>query len=234
RVILSVSRPGAKLLEIGCARGYLLKLAKDIGYDVQGVEVSSYASDIARNAGLSVFNGTMKDISLAENSFDVVVAIDVIEHVVDPINFLLTVKKYLKQGGMLVLKTPNISSIFARIGGKNWIGFNPYHIFLFSPDTLGSLCNKTGFDIVRLETEEVSFCSMDGLRRLGMGRFLGSKVNRVIESRFRRRVSSENQGVRNTRELDIDLSRRREGLFGSWMKSRYLGDQIIACARPSE
>ena len=230
--VIAVSKPGSRLLEIGCARGHLLTLAQQKGYDVRGVEISEYASKIARASGIPIFTGTLEQTSFEESSFEVIVAQDVLEHVHNPLIFLEIICRYLTKDGLLILETPNIASIFAWLGGKKWIGFNQYHIFLFSPKTLIRLSLKAGLDVVNLETAEANLFSLDSLRRLGMGNLLGSKIRSRIGSWLRAKKLKNNKED-SIPSSDVNLQNARESIISKWLNNHKLGDQLLLYARRS-
>ena len=139
------------LLEVGCAKGYLLALLQARGWSVRGVELSGDAAAFARDRfALQVHTGTIESwtSSAGFTPSSVVLSTDVIEHVTDPLEFLRAMHRAVKPEGWLVLGTPNADSDHRRALGEHWLGFNPFHIHLFSPSTLGSLLKRTGFELL--------------------------------------------------------------------------------------
>lgn len=140
--------PRGRLLEIGCASGFFLNAARTT-YDVVGVEPSTWAREYARTTlRLEVPAATLADARLEAGSFDVVVMLDVIEHVADPLGLLRAAGSALKPGGTLYLVTPDIESLSARLLGGRWWGLRPAHIAYFSRSTMGAMLAKAGFDVV--------------------------------------------------------------------------------------
>jgi 2-polyprenyl-3-methyl-5-hydroxy-6-metoxy-1,4-benzoquinol methylase len=136
------------LLEIGCSYGGFLAEARWDGWTVSGIELSEDAACYAREQyKLTVFPGDLgSNLSEIGDPYDAVVLFHVIEHVPDPVQFLLDCRKILKPGGLLVLKTPNASSLIARVSGSYWQWvYPPAHLFLYCPQTLASLLQKTGY-----------------------------------------------------------------------------------------
>jgi len=143
------------VLEVGCAKGYLLALLRQRGWQVQGVELSSDAAAFGRDRlGLRVFTGTVDQWVSSPGFMAVPVAIstDVIEHVTDPRGFLAAMRAALKPGGWLILGTPNADSDHRQAHGTRWLGFNPFHIVLFSRQNLTRLLQETGFEVVEAYT----------------------------------------------------------------------------------
>jgi SAM-dependent methyltransferase len=130
-----------RLLDVGCALGDFLLEAKSAGWDVEGVEISSYAAQRARERGLRVTAGRLEALDLPEASFDVITLYDAIEHLTDPVATLAAVRRLLVPGGILHLVTPNVGGLQARLFGRLWYHYKPgEHLFYFSPETLRSAC----------------------------------------------------------------------------------------------
>ena len=142
---LDASRRG-RLLDVGCGSGQFLANMRDLGWEVMGVEPDPEAARVAREKlGLEVCQGTLAESEFPQDSFDVVTMSHVIEHVPDPLGLLKECKGILKPGGRLVLVTPNIESLGARVFGEFWRGWEPpRHLFLFSPRTLSRCVESAG------------------------------------------------------------------------------------------
>lgn len=138
-----------KLLEIGSGPGIFLAQAEQKGFEVVGVDPSSESCRFARSKfGLNrVFEGDEDIIEkqFPDNYFDVVVALDVIEHVYDPVSFFATINKKLKPGGLFVLTTPIINSLTARILKKKWHALAPSHLNYFTYAFLEHFYKRFGY-----------------------------------------------------------------------------------------
>ena len=145
-------RPGAEVLEVGCAAGDLLVPLREAGFRVTGVELSEHAASAARTRhGLEVYTGTIASAALAERSFDAVIMRSVIEHVPDPKGDLEKAAELLRPGGLLVLRTDNVASSDARLFRALWYGFDfPRHLTLFSPQTLTAFVQSAGLEVTRV------------------------------------------------------------------------------------
>lgn len=149
--LLSLVPRGGHLLEIGCACGFLLVAARERGFSVRGVEMSAWASQYARETyGLDVRTGTLEAAALPADSVDVCVMADVIEHLFDPSATLREIHRVLVPGGRLLLLTPDVGSITARLAGSRWWGLLDDHYFYFSRQTLRRLLEREGFAVERL------------------------------------------------------------------------------------
>lgn len=146
-------KSSGRCLEIGSAAGFFLKAMQEKGFEVTGVEVSSYVVEFARKElGLErVHNCMLKDAPLDVGAYDVVAMWDVIEHVSDPIEELRRIRKLIKPDGFLFLQTQDIETRFAKLLGKKWQHFKHLeHIHHFSPRTIKTVLERSGFEIVRL------------------------------------------------------------------------------------
>lgn len=143
--------PG-KVLDVGCATGYFLEVARSFGWEVAGVELSAYSAGLAAaKFGKRIFNGTLEQAAYAEATFDLVTLSDLIEHVPDPVAFLNEVRRILKPGGVVMIVTPDVQSLTERVMGGKWSHYKLEHIYYFSPATITACLIKSGFIPVRTE-----------------------------------------------------------------------------------
>src|SRR5690349_22293158 len=128
-----------RLLDVGCSAGFFLKVARDRGFDVHGLEIPADTAALARERyDVDVQVGTLDDAHFEPGSFDVVTMWDVIEHVRDPVGAMSTVARLLKPGGIAALMTPNVEGLFPRLSYRvaDRVGFWPHpeppaHLFQF-------------------------------------------------------------------------------------------------------
>ena len=139
-----------KLLDVGCGNGGFLAAMRDIGWDTLGVEINARAACIAeRDLGLNIFNGDLLEAGLPHGHFDVITFWDVVEHLHEPLAYVAEARKLLKDDGLLVISTPDVGSVQARLFGKYWAGLDaPRHLCVFSRPALGAFLEKAGFEIV--------------------------------------------------------------------------------------
>lgn len=135
------------LLDIGCSFGQLLLVARRLGFDTLGLELSSEAIAFARKAGLTVIDKPIHLAGLRERSFNAITMIDVIEHVSAPIPFMEEVARCIETGGSLLLVTPDIGSVPARILGNLWSHHQREHLCYYSPSSMQCLLEKSGFSV---------------------------------------------------------------------------------------
>lgn len=143
------------LLDVGCALGFFLEIAKEDGWKAKGLELSGHAYAYAKNKlGLDVLNKTIGNSNLKSSSFDAVTMFDVIEHLPDPKATLKEISRILKPGGVLAVTTPNIGSLAARLLWKRWEEVKRVreHIYFFSGFTLARLLEDLNFKILKKES----------------------------------------------------------------------------------
>lgn len=143
------SKP-ARVLDVGCAAGYFLSVAKENGWNCTGVEVSPVVGAFARDRyGLDIRQGTLLEQKFEPASFDFITFWDVVEHLPDPQAVLREARRLLAPGGKLLVETQNVNSRFARWMGPRWHHYkHAEHIYHFNPRTIQQLLAQCGFEPV--------------------------------------------------------------------------------------
>ena len=142
--------PG-RVLDVGCAAGYFLRVMADEGWDVTGLEPSDAIRPHAqRLVGEDrVRAGILGEVDLGPEKFDLVTMWDVLEHIPDPVAAVREVRKVLKPDGFFLIETQNVNSTAARVLGKRWQHYkHAEHIYHFNAKTLGDILTRGGFEIV--------------------------------------------------------------------------------------
>lgn len=139
---------GKRLLDVGCHIGVFVDVAQQGGWDAWGVEPSRWAAEQAQAQGLKVVNGTLATFGFEDASFDVITLWDVIEHLPDPKGELRQVYRLLEPGGVVVIHTIDIESLFARIMGRRWPWLMEMHLYYFAPRTLRRMLEEIGFEVI--------------------------------------------------------------------------------------
>ncbi len=156
-----------KLLDVGCALGFMLEAATKLGWKAEGVETSEFAARYAQQqTGCKVYAGTLEGAALPSSSFDIVTLTDVIEHVPAPARLIQEISRILRAGGVLYIVTPNFSSLFVKFLGLRAYGIWPdQHVVYFSPKNLHHLLQQHGFSRIRLTTKDIYGPNLQHLRR---------------------------------------------------------------------
>ena len=138
--------PPGKLLDVGCAAGFLLKGMIDGGWEGDGLEPNARMAGFAKSElGLNVFHCSLEEYQ-GEAGFDLVSMIQVLPHFVDPAAALARVKSLVRPGGHLLIETWNHRSRTARLFGKHWHEYSPPSVLhWFSPDELAAFLERFGF-----------------------------------------------------------------------------------------
>lgn len=191
RLSTDVSLSGKKLLDIGCATGILLSVGKARGMEVLGVDISKSAVRFVKREGLPAVNGTVETVAkrMKLDRFDIVTALEIIEHEYDPIDMVKTVRTILKNSGILVITTPNFDSPWVKLMGTHWVGFShPEHLSFFTPETLTRVLKLAGFRKITVEPDiKRSYSLGYAILRLGdyipvlspVTRFLSPYVSKI-------------------------------------------------------
>ena len=138
----------ARLLDVGCACGYLIDVALEAGYDAYGVEFSgAAAAQASLPARARIVVGSVEAMARQRlGEFDVITAFDIIEHTQDPVAFLGELRELLRPGGSLLLTTPDVLHPLRWVMGARWPMLQPLqHTFLFSRLSMRMALERAGF-----------------------------------------------------------------------------------------
>ncbi len=153
-----ISGKKGRLLDVGAASGFFMIIARDKGFAVKGVELSAFATSLARKKGLDVFPGSLEQASFPKRSFDVVTLCDVLEHFPDPNSEIQRTSELLVPGGLLLINTPDAGSWYARMLRQNWhLIVPPEHLYYFNRKSVRLLLEKHGFSVIEMTTIGKSF-----------------------------------------------------------------------------
>lgn len=149
----------ARLLDVGAGTGFMLSLAEEMGIEPVGVDISEKCRRfVESNVRGAKMHATLEEVS---GQFSHVVALEVLEHVEDPLAFLGQLKEKLREDGYLVLSVPNVERLNFRLHGEGkeretvWrvggVGDTaPHHLTRFTSDGLRSLLERAGFGAVHV------------------------------------------------------------------------------------
>jgi SAM-dependent methyltransferase len=177
-------RDGGRLLDVGCAYGFFLQEAKP-HFEVSGIELAEDAAASCRRAGLNVASGIADAATLQRlGPMDVIVLLDVIEHLPDPRATLRLCAGHLRPGGIIVLTTGDFSSLYARLAGTHWrLMTPPQHLWFFTPDSMRGLAGALGLTVESLDHPwklvPLSLITFQLRRMLGLGAQPGRTASRV-------------------------------------------------------
>jgi 2-polyprenyl-3-methyl-5-hydroxy-6-metoxy-1,4-benzoquinol methylase len=153
--VLARLRPSGRLLDVGTHCGFFLRMARGMGWELEGVEPSPAAALAREFFGLQVHRGQLEQLGLPDETYDLVTLIDVIEHLDRPLPLLREVHRLLKPDGLLFVKTPNARyNLFKHLIARRVLRLRGIEIFdakehvvQYTRETLGWVLDQAGFDL---------------------------------------------------------------------------------------
>ncbi|HUO72546.1 MAG TPA: class I SAM-dependent methyltransferase [Solirubrobacteraceae bacterium] len=145
-----------RFLDVGCNMGMLLRLARQRGWDVTGVEPSASLARLAAKWGFPVFNCFLHEVPADQaGSFDVVALSDVFEHIPQPVRFLSDARRLLKDDGIMYVKVPNarwslLKQALLSLSGRRpkrglWDSYE--HVVHYTDETLTRMLSKSALSV---------------------------------------------------------------------------------------
>jgi 2-polyprenyl-3-methyl-5-hydroxy-6-metoxy-1,4-benzoquinol methylase len=149
--------PEARILDVGCGDGAFLRIAKN-NFICAGVEISGYLASLAeREDGIKAITGDFLRVDFADNKYDGITLISLLEHLDDPAQAVRKCYGLLNGGGILLMKTVNHGCINRMIKKENWTGFRPPdHLTYFNPVNLRMLLQNAGFEKIKISAAPFS------------------------------------------------------------------------------
>lgn len=157
--IVSLVPPATRVLEFGCATGYMTEVLKNrLGCTVVGIEIDRDAAALAEQYAERVIVGDAETIDyaaeLAGEEFDVVLFADVLEHLKEPADVLRRVRPFIGENGVVVASIPNIAHASVRLallGGefryREWGLLDDTHLRFFTRASIQDLFEETGYAV---------------------------------------------------------------------------------------
>jgi 2-polyprenyl-3-methyl-5-hydroxy-6-metoxy-1,4-benzoquinol methylase len=153
-IIKRYTNKESNILELGCTYGYLFKHLN--GYkNLYGIDISKHAIKIAKTlnkkANLKVMN--VEKLEFKEHTFDLILAIDVLEHLPNPKQGIQEISRVLKPKKILIIVTPNPNSYSHKIKKKDWFAYkDPTHISIHNQEYWLNLLQENNFKIKKTTT----------------------------------------------------------------------------------
>jgi SAM-dependent methyltransferase len=143
-----------RLLDVGCGRGTLVRLARAAGFEAYGLERPFPGAPFLPH----VFYRELTECGFPEGHFQTVVIWHVLEHLPNPLEALQEIHRLLRPGGWLSVAVPNFGGAQARASGADWFHLDlPRHFWHFEPSALQGLLERSGFRVVRWATLSVEY-----------------------------------------------------------------------------
>jgi SAM-dependent methyltransferase len=162
RLLRDIPGENIRVLDIGGGTGWLASLARSIDARVTAthiVDLDSGAQARAEQSGHAYFRGRIEDFT-SDQPFDLVLMLNLIEHVARPDEVLTHVRGLLSERGRVLIQTPNFRSLDAALfRHREWAGYHcPRHFVLFSRHSLDRTLQRAGLQIERFSyTQGASF-----------------------------------------------------------------------------
>lgn len=148
-----------KILDVGCNEGYIRTLVSDPGVFF-GVDRDDDILKVARSTGYSkTYNVDLNAYPYKveiDGRFDFILFIDVLEHLINPVETIRYFKKYLKESGAVIISLPNVANIFIRL--NLLFGIFDYteegildetHLRLFTRKSAKEMLKRSGLKIIK-------------------------------------------------------------------------------------
>lgn len=144
-LLSSLAGPG-RLLDVGCAGGYLVAEAVRRGFDAHGIEISAHAVAVAQDVAPGrVRQGVLEEAGFEPASFDAITGFDVVEHHPEPPRLLGQIRALLRPGGLFAATVPDLSSLTGRVMGPAWPHLKEEHRFYPTREAFRRLLAGAGF-----------------------------------------------------------------------------------------
>ena len=150
--------PRPRLLDIGCGMGWSLEKYVDAGYNASGIDVSSFAVEKVRAQGLQAEVHDLERQPLT-GEYEILVALEVLEHLADPLSVLLQMKEVLTDSGRIVVSLPNEFHLLRRLeilfGMEAIGGHNDPHLRYFNRRLANRLFDDAALRILGQKSDSV-------------------------------------------------------------------------------
>lgn len=159
RELEPILRADMKVLDVGSSAGHFLHALRPRVKEVIGIEFNRENAEFTRSLGITTYTDPVEKTGLAPASFDLITLFQILEHIEDPIQFLQTLKRYLKPGGHLVVEVPNLDDALLTLYQSEAFAdfwFIEPHLYYFNAVTLKKILEKAGFNGTIKSTQEYS------------------------------------------------------------------------------
>ncbi|MCH2231480.1 MAG: class I SAM-dependent methyltransferase [Crocinitomicaceae bacterium] len=147
-----------RILDIGCGHGFFLEVAKERGWEVYGTELSNKAIEDCELKEIQMHKGRILESTYEENTFDIVVSIEMIEHINYPKEYVKIIQRILRKGGQCYITTPNFNSLLRYyLKEKYDVIEYPNHLCYYTKKSLSSLFHENGLKPAYIKTTGLSF-----------------------------------------------------------------------------
>lgn len=137
-----------QVLDVGCASGDFLQVARDRGWQVLGVDPSPAARQLASH-GIPLVGRSLDDAQVEPHSVDLITFWDVLEHLRHPLDALRRAHTLLRAGGRIAVTVPDSGNLVARLSGRRWFGYKTAgeHLQFYTFASLTQALQSAGFQV---------------------------------------------------------------------------------------
>jgi 2-polyprenyl-3-methyl-5-hydroxy-6-metoxy-1,4-benzoquinol methylase len=230
-------KPGQKVLDIGCGSCVSLLEVRNLGGTPFGIETDPNVRAIADHFDLNVHIGNIYDKPFPEETFDLIVLNQVIEHVPEPLEVLRAVRQRLKPDGRVMLAFPNTGSLNRRVSGRKWINWHiPYHLHHYNKTSFPKIAEKAGYSVESMRTITPNVWTMLQIRAYGEASKPGEASSSWTSGSLK-----QSSDVPFMTRLKSRLISRFPSAAGPWISrmgrfvdSLGLGDSLLVELRPKD
>jgi 2-polyprenyl-3-methyl-5-hydroxy-6-metoxy-1,4-benzoquinol methylase len=211
-------RKTGNLLDVGAGYGFFLEIARQRGWNVHGTELTDEAVNHCTDKGLTMFKGELQNIDFGNLEFDVIISIEVIEHINNPIEYLTKMNEILHPGGTIYVTTPNFNSYLRYRLKENYNVIEyPNHLGYFTRKTLNKLFTENGFKTLKIQTTGISLTRL----RTSKGKSDQEFVSETSDDEMVRYRIERNKSLRLGKRMTngiLNLFKIGDTLKGSFIK----------------
>ena len=148
RAIAAVATEHFAVLDVGCYTGQFLASMPQ-SFELFGIEANQEAAAVAASKGVTIVADTVQALDASSRRYDAITACDVIEHVLDPLEFLRRLAGHLKPRGRLIITTGNCDAWLWRLSGAGfWYCHFPEHISFIGTQWIRRMPARAGLKLV--------------------------------------------------------------------------------------
>ena len=153
-----------RILDVGCGYGYFLRDAKDFGFQVMGIEPSTFMASHAKSLGIEIFNGSVFEFK-AIKDFDIISLLSVAEHIDDIKKLLIFLKENGSNDTIFVFGQAVYDGLVPKVLKGFWYGWSPQeHYWHFTNKSFQKLLSDTGYVVTQTKRTRLSHCFYFGGR----------------------------------------------------------------------
>jgi 2-polyprenyl-3-methyl-5-hydroxy-6-metoxy-1,4-benzoquinol methylase len=146
RSVVTRHIPRGRILDIGCSNGAMLAYFGDV-WERFGIEPGRRAAALAESRGIRVLGATIE--SAPRELFDVIISVDVVEHIADPVPFFREVASRLRPGGICVTVTGDTDALSWRLEGSHyWYCTITEHVSFYGRRSMAEIAARCGLEPV--------------------------------------------------------------------------------------